>query len=60
LLKNYVENDKGKYKGIENALLSEELAGGKKKTTKKVSKKKVSKKKVSKKKVSKKKVSKKY
>jgi len=68
--KNYIENDnnRGKYKGIEDALLSEDLAGGKKKTTKKaskkaskkVSKKKASKKKVSKKKPSKKKVSKKY
>ena len=57
--KKYVETDRGKYKGLEDALLSEELAGGKKKTTKKASK-KVSKKKASKKKVSKKKVSKKY
>ena len=52
--KNYVENDRGKYKGIEDALLSEELAGGKKKTTKKASKKVSKKKKVSRKKLSKK------
>jgi hypothetical protein len=57
--KKYVETDRGKYKGLENTLLSEELAGGKKKITKKASK-KVSKKKASRKKVSKKKVSKKY
>ena len=52
--KKYVENDRGKYKGIEDTLLSEELAGGKKKTTKKTSKKVSKKKQVSKKKVSKK------
>jgi hypothetical protein len=62
--KKFFDTERGKYKGIEDALLSEELAGGKKKTTKKaskkVSKKKASKKKVSKKKPSRKKVSKKY
>jgi hypothetical protein len=57
-VKNFFENDRGKYKGVGDTD-SDELLGGKKKTTKKASK-KVSKKKVSKKKASKKKVSKKY
>ena len=57
-VKTYFENERGKYKGLEDN--ETELFGGKKKVSKKkVSKKKVTKKKVSKKKVSKKKSSKK-
>lgn len=61
-VRTYFDNERGKYKGLnDDMLLSEELSGGKK-TTKKTTTKKTSKKpskKISKKKLSKKKISKK-